>query len=68
MVFPPLADWLGRRTFTFIGMGLQTFVFIGLIAFKKYQVFYVLIFVLGLANIIRYLIAYAHLMEFVAYK
>ncbi len=49
-------------------MGLQTFVFVGLIAFKKYQVFYVLIFVLGLAVIIRYLIAYAHLMEFVAYK
>lgn len=30
--------------------------------------FYILIFVLGLAVIIRYLIAYAHLMEFVAYK
>lgn len=36
MVFPPLADLFGRKLFTFIGMGLQTFVFIGLIAFKKY--------------------------------
>jgi MFS family permease len=68
IVFPPLADLFGRRTFTFLGMGLQTVVFVGLIAFKKYQIFYVLIFVLGLAVIIRYLIAYAHLMEFVAYK
>jgi MFS family permease len=68
IVFPPLADLFGRRTFTFLGMGLQTFVFVGLIAFKKYQIFYLLIFILGLAVIIRYLIAYAHLMEFVAYK
>jgi hypothetical protein len=68
IVFPPLADLFGRRTFTFIGMGLQTFVFIALIAFKKSQIYYLLIFILGLAVIIRYLIAYAHLMEFVAYK
>jgi MFS family permease len=68
IVFPPLADLFGRRTFTFIGMGLQTFVFIALIAFKKSQIYYFLIFILGLAVIIRYLIAYAHLMEFVAYK
>lgn len=68
LVFPPLADLFGRKLFTFIGMGLQTFVFIGLIAFKKYQMFYLLIFILGNAVIIRYLIAYAHLMEFVAQK
>jgi hypothetical protein len=43
-------------------------VFIALIAFKKSQIYYLLIFILGLAVIIRYLIAYAHLMEFVAYK
>lgn len=68
IVFPPLADLFGRRTFTFIGMGLQTFVFIALIAFKKSQIYYLLIFILGLAVIIRYIIAYEHLMEFVAYK
>jgi len=67
-VFPPLADLFGRKLFTFIGLGLQTFVFIGLIAFKKYQAYYFLIFILGNAVIIRYLIAYAHLMEFVAQK
>jgi len=66
LVFPPLADLFGRRLFTYLGMGLQTFVFIGLIAFHKYQAYYLLIFILGLAVIIRYLIAYAHLMEFVA--
>lgn len=66
IVFPLLADLFGRRFFTFIGMGLQTFVFIGLIAFRKYQIVYLLIFILGNAVIIRYLIAYAHLMEFVA--
>lgn len=68
IIFPPLADLYGRRIFTFLGMGLQTFVFVGLIAFKKYQIYYVLIFLLGLAVIIRYLIVYAHLMEFVAQK
>jgi MFS family permease len=68
IVFPPLADLFGRRTFTFIGMGLQTFVFIALIAFKKSQIYYLLIFILGLAVIIRYLIAYEHLIEFVGYK
>ena len=42
--------------------------FIGLIAFKKYYMYYSLIFILGNAVIIRYLIVYAHLMEFVATK
>jgi hypothetical protein len=65
-VFPPLADLFGRRIFTFIGLGMQTIVFIGLIGFKKYVMFYALIFILGNAVIIRYLIVYAHLMEFVA--
>ena len=68
LVFPPLADLFGRRIFTYIGMGLQTFVFIALIAFKKSHIYYILIFILGLAVIIRYLIAYSHLMEFVAKK
>jgi MFS family permease len=68
IVFPPLADLFGRRIFTFIGMGLQTSVFVGLIAFKRYQYYYALIFILGLAVIIRYLIVYAHLMEYVAQK
>jgi MFS family permease len=68
IIFPLLADLFGRRLFTFIGMGLQTFVFIGLIAFHKYQIVYLLIFLLGNAVIIRYLIAYAHLMEFVAQR
>lgn len=68
IVFPPLADLFGRRAFTYIGMGLQTAVFVSLIAFKKSQIYYLLIFLLGLAVIIRYLIAYAHLMEFVGNK
>ncbi len=42
--------------------------FVSLIAFKKSQIYYLLIFLLGLAVIIRYLIAYAHLMEFVGNK
>ena len=66
LVFPPLADLFGRRIFTYIGIGLQTSVFVGLIAFKKYQFYYGLIFILGLAVIIRYLIVYAHLMEYVS--
>lgn len=49
-------------------MGLQTFVFTALIAFRKSQMYYILIFILGLAVIIRYLIVYSHLMEFVAKK
>lgn len=67
-VYPPLADYFGRRAFTFIGLGMQTIVFVGLIAFKNFQLFYLLIFILGNAVIIRYLIVYAHLMEFVASK
>jgi len=65
-ILPPLADYFGRRVFTFIGLGIQTGVFVGLVAFHNYQLFYLLIFVLGNAVIIRYLIVYAHLMEFVA--
>ena len=68
LIFPVLADIFGRRVFTFIGLGIQTIVFIGLIAFKKYYLYYSLIFILGNAVIIRYLIVYAHLMEFVATK
>lgn len=47
---------------------MQTIVFVGLIAFKNFELFYLLIFILGNSVIIRYLIVYAHLMEFVAYK
>ncbi|CDW77336.1 organic cation [Stylonychia lemnae] len=67
-VYPPLADYCGRRIFTFIGLGMQTVVFVGLVAFKNFELFYLLIFILGNAVIIRYLIVYAHLMEFVATK
>ena len=42
--------------------------FVGLVAFKNFELFYLLIFILGNAVIIRYLIVYAHLMEFVASK
>lgn len=68
IIFPPLADLVGRRLFTFIGLGMQTTVFILLLAFKSFKLFYLLIFILGNAVIIRYLIVYAHLMEFVAVK
>ena len=47
---------------------MQTAVFVGLASFHNYKLFYLLIFVLGNAVIIRYLIVYAHLMEFVASK
>lgn len=47
---------------------MQTTVFILLLAFKSFKLFYLLIFILGNAVIIRYLIVYAHLMEFVAVK
>lgn len=67
-VYPPLADYCGRRVFTFLGLGMQTIVFVGLIAFKNFELFYLLIFILGNSVIIRYLIVYAHLMEFVASK
>jgi MFS family permease len=68
IIFPPLADLLGRRIFTFIGLAMQTVVFIGLIAFKKHVWYYSLIFIMGNSVVIRYLIVYAHLMEFVAHK
>ena len=67
-IFPPLSDIYGRRLFTYIGLIMQTVVFIGLFMFQHYQYFYTLIFVLGNSVIIRYLIVYAHLMEFVASK
>lgn len=47
---------------------MQTIVFVGLIAFRNYELFYLLIFILGNSVIIRYLIVYAHLMEFVSTK
>jgi MFS family permease len=65
-IFPPLADLYGRRAFTFIGLAMQTTVFVLLVAFKNFKLFYLLIFILGNAVIIRYLILYAHLMEFVS--
>ena len=68
IIFPPLADYIGRRVFTFIGLGMQTAVFVLLLAFRNFKLFYLLIFILGNAVIIRYLIVYAHLMEFVAVK
>lgn len=45
---------------------MQAVVFVGLIAFRNLELFFLLIFILGNAAIIRYLIVYAHLMEFVA--
>ena len=54
--------------FTYIGLGMQTIVIVGLIAFRNFELFFILIFVLGNAVIIRQLIVYAHLMEFISTK
>lgn len=64
LFFPPLSDKIGRLKMFLIGSVVQLFTFLIMLYVKNLSVQYLMVFILGLSQPVKSMIAYTHLMEF----
>ena len=68
LIFPPLADKVGRRPIALIGVLMQALASVGLLFSTSLYFTYAMIFIMGMAMAPRFFVGYVFAMEFLPQK
>ena len=63
LIFPPLADKVGRRPIVILGIGLQALAGFVLLFSSSLKLTYCIVFAMGMAMAPRVFVTYVHIME-----